>query len=150
MLHHRYSTELYIGLRKYWNVQSEGKVEQTIAIVTTCSVFLLNFQTCCNLKIRGIEFFVTFILTEENIFNICVLSQCMVYLMNFLDILLQYTFTYQKIYFIHFCCLKVLCYLQFSKNTNMFESYQIPSNDWIIQYYQQYYEDFAMERCFAV
>ena len=37
-LHHRCSTELYIGLWKYWNFQSEAKVEQIIAIVTTRSV----------------------------------------------------------------------------------------------------------------
>ena len=33
----------YIALRKYWNFQSEGKAEQTIAICTTYSVFLLQF-----------------------------------------------------------------------------------------------------------
>ena len=37
-LHHRCSTGLYIGLWKYWNVQSAAEVEQIIAIVTTCSV----------------------------------------------------------------------------------------------------------------
>ena len=33
-----------IGLRKYWNVQSEAKVEQIIAIVTTRIVFLFEFN----------------------------------------------------------------------------------------------------------
>ena len=45
------------------------------------------------------EHFVTFILAEGNFFNICVLSQCIVYLIIFQKI---YTFTYQKLYFIHF------------------------------------------------
>ena len=31
-------TKLYIGLQKYWNFQSEAKVEQIITIVTTRSV----------------------------------------------------------------------------------------------------------------
>ena len=39
--HHRCSTGLYIGLRKYWNFQREAKLEQIIAIVTTHGVFLL-------------------------------------------------------------------------------------------------------------
>ena len=43
-LHHRSSTGLHIGLWKYWDFQSEAKVEQIIAIVTTthsvsCSEF---------------------------------------------------------------------------------------------------------------
>ena len=41
-LHHRCSTGLYIGPRKYWNFQGEAKLEQIIAIVTTHSVFLLS------------------------------------------------------------------------------------------------------------
>ena len=30
-----------LGIRKYWNFQSEAKLEQIVAIVTTHSVFLL-------------------------------------------------------------------------------------------------------------
>ena len=37
-LHHRCSTVLYMCLWKYWNFQSEAKLEQIIAIVTTRSV----------------------------------------------------------------------------------------------------------------
>ena len=44
ILHHRCSTGLYTGLRKYWNFQSETKFEQIIAIVTTQSVFLFVFK----------------------------------------------------------------------------------------------------------
>ena len=36
--HHRSSTGLYISLWKYWDFQSEAKVEQIIAIVTTHSI----------------------------------------------------------------------------------------------------------------
>ena len=36
-------TGLYIGLWKYWNLQSEAKVELIIANVTTCSVFCFSF-----------------------------------------------------------------------------------------------------------
>ena len=39
----RYSTGLYTGLGKYWNFQSEAKVEQIMAIVTTRSFFLFCF-----------------------------------------------------------------------------------------------------------
>ena len=39
-------------------------------------------------------FFVPFILSEGNFFNICVLSQCIVYWIHFQNI---HTFTYQKI-----------------------------------------------------
>ena len=42
-LHHRCSTGLYVGLRKFWNFQSEAKLEQIIAIVTTHSIFLFCF-----------------------------------------------------------------------------------------------------------
>ena len=38
-------------------------------------------------------FFVTFILTEGNFLNICVLSQCILYWINFQN---NYTFAYQK------------------------------------------------------
>ena len=38
------STGLYIGLRKYWNFQSEAKLEQIIAIVTAHSVFLFFIE----------------------------------------------------------------------------------------------------------
>ena len=41
-LHHRCSTGLYAGLQKYWNFQSEAKVGQVIAIVTTRSVACLS------------------------------------------------------------------------------------------------------------
>ena len=46
-LHHRSSAGLYIGLWKYWNFQSEAKVEQIIMIVTTHSVscFWVNLET---------------------------------------------------------------------------------------------------------
>ena len=37
-LHHRCSTGLYIGFWKYWDFQSETKLEQIIEIVTTHSV----------------------------------------------------------------------------------------------------------------
>ena len=46
-LHHRCSTGFYIGLRKFWNFQSEAKLEQITAIVTTLSVFLFY---CSNSK----------------------------------------------------------------------------------------------------
>ena len=42
---HRCSTGLYAGFRKYWNLQSEAKVEQVIAIVTTRSISCFNFIT---------------------------------------------------------------------------------------------------------
>ena len=42
---------------------------------------------------RAFLFFVTFILSEGNLFNICFLSQCIVYWINFQNI---YTFAYQK------------------------------------------------------
>ena len=38
---------------------------------------------------------------KEIFFNICVLSQCIVYYIHFQNI---HTFVYQKHYFIHFCC----------------------------------------------
>ena len=43
---------IHIGLRKYWNVQSEANVEQIIAIVSTCSVscYVFNYRIdfkCC-------------------------------------------------------------------------------------------------------
>ena len=41
--HHRCLTGLYIGLQKFWNFQSEAKLEEIIAIVTTHSVFLFCF-----------------------------------------------------------------------------------------------------------
>ena len=44
-LHHRCSTGLYIGLWKYWNFQSEAKVEQIIAIVTMHSVSCWYFHS---------------------------------------------------------------------------------------------------------
>ena len=50
-------------------------------------------------------FFVTFIFSEGDFFNIWVLSQCIVYWISFQNI---YTFTYpkkKKNYFIHFCYL---------------------------------------------
>ena len=56
-LHHRCSTRLYIGLWKYWNFQSEAKVEQIIAIVTTRSV------SCCDYLTRKN--------TEKNPVNSC-------------------------------------------------------------------------------
>ena len=45
-LHHKCSTGLYIGPRKYWNFKSENKVGQIIAVVTGRSVscFNLNFR----------------------------------------------------------------------------------------------------------
>ena len=46
-LHHRCSTGLYIGLRKYWNFQIEAKLEQIIAIVTTHS------DSCLHLVPKG-------------------------------------------------------------------------------------------------
>ena len=49
--HHTCSIGLYIGHRKYWNFQSEAKVEQIIAIVTTrsvscCSYFHFRLMLC--------------------------------------------------------------------------------------------------------
>ena len=38
-----------IGLREYWNFQSEAKVKQIIAIVITRSVFLFEF----NFKVKS-------------------------------------------------------------------------------------------------
>ena len=66
---------------------------------------ILCFSSCknCNLKAklwwvgaRGRKkraFFVPFILSKENLFKICVLSQCIVYWIHFHNI---HTFTYQK------------------------------------------------------
>ena len=51
-----FSTELYIGLRKYENFQSEAKMEQIIAIVTTCSVLVT-----ISLKTKFVCFLVTVI-----------------------------------------------------------------------------------------
>ena len=42
---------------------------------------------------RAFLFFVTFILSEGNLFNICFFSQCIVYWINFQN---MYTFAYQK------------------------------------------------------
>ena len=42
---------------------------------------------------KQIAFFVPFILSEGNVFNICVLSQCIVYWIHFQNI---HTFTYQN------------------------------------------------------
>ena len=65
----------------------------------------LCFSSCKNLKLKvklwwvsahernKSAFFVKTILPEENFFNICVLSQCIVYWTNFENI---YSFTYQK------------------------------------------------------
>ena len=39
------SQMLYIDLRKYWNLQSQAKLEQIVAIVTTHNVFLLIFKS---------------------------------------------------------------------------------------------------------
>ena len=47
--HHRSSTGLYISLWKYWDFQSEAKVEQIIAIVTTHSVSCYNCDAFRNL-----------------------------------------------------------------------------------------------------
>ena len=44
------------------------------------------------------EFFITFILFEGHFFNICVLSQCIVYWIHIQNIHIK------KYYFIHFCC----------------------------------------------
>ena len=43
-LHQRFSIRLYKNLRKYWNFQSEAKVEQITAIGTKCSVSCLNWN----------------------------------------------------------------------------------------------------------
>ena len=43
-VHHKCSAGLYVGLQKYWVFQSEAKVEQIIAIVTTRSVSCLKFD----------------------------------------------------------------------------------------------------------
>ena len=48
--------------------------------------------------------FFTFILSEGHFFNIWILSQLIMYWINFQNI---HTFTYQKYYFIHFCCLSL-------------------------------------------
>ena len=42
--HHRCSTGLYIGHRKYWNFQSEANIQQIIAIVATCRVSCFNWN----------------------------------------------------------------------------------------------------------
>ena len=47
-------------------------------------------------------YFAPFISFEGTFLNICVLSQCIVYWIHFQNI---HIFTYQKTYFIHFCCL---------------------------------------------
>ena len=60
-------------------------------------------------------FFLPFILFEGNILNICVLSQCIVYWIQFQNI---HTFTYQKHYFIHFCCLFLKLSKAFSVSLN--------------------------------
>ena len=44
-------------------------------------------------KEKIVHFFVTFTLSKETFFNICILSQCIVYEINFKNI---YTFTHQK------------------------------------------------------
>ena len=49
-----------------------------------------------------------------------------------------------SIYFV-----KVSCHLQFLKNTK-YVRIVLTSNSWLIRYYQQIYEDFAMERRFAI
>ena len=51
--HHRSSTGLYIGLWKYWDFQSEAKVEQMIAIVTTHSVSCSSHVTHVALSCQG-------------------------------------------------------------------------------------------------
>ena len=41
-LYHRYSTELYIDLQKYWKFKSEAKVALFIAIVTCKSTKMVE------------------------------------------------------------------------------------------------------------
>ena len=60
---------------------------------------------------RKKRIFCTVILSEGNIFKIYVLSQYIVHWIHFQNI---YFFTYQKYYFIHFCCL----FLKLSKASN--------------------------------
>ena len=43
-LHHRSLTGLFMGLWKYWGFQSDAKVEQIIAIVSTHSVSCYKFK----------------------------------------------------------------------------------------------------------
>ena len=47
----RCSTGLYTGLGKYWNFQSEAKVEQIIEIITTRSVFCFVLFSSCKCMI---------------------------------------------------------------------------------------------------
>ena len=56
------------------------------------------------------------ILSKANFFKICVLSQCRVYWIHFQNI---HTFTYQKHYFIHFCCLCLKWLKAFSVSLNL-------------------------------
>ena len=60
-------------------------------------------------------FFVPFILSEGNLFKICILSQCIVYGMHFLIHMLLHI---EKHYFIHFCCL----FLKLSKAFSVYLS----------------------------
>ena len=61
-LRHRSLTGLYIGLQKYWDFQSETKVEQIIVIVTTHSVscyfshYLIFYCSMINYKVFFSQF----------------------------------------------------------------------------------------------
>ena len=54
-------------------------------------------------------FFVTFLLYRENVFNICVLSQCRVHLIKFQN---RYTFTYELLYTLLMIVFKIIESLQ--------------------------------------
>ena len=63
-------------------------------------------------------FFVTFIFPESKFFSICVLSQCIVYLINFQN---AYTFTYQKKLLHTLFCLLLKSLKAFSVLLNIFQ-----------------------------
>ena len=66
-------------------------------------------------------FFITFILSQGHLLNICVLSQCIVYQMNFQNIC---TSRYKKYYLIHFCFL----FLKSSKAFSVFLNWMFKVN----------------------
>ena len=71
---------------------------------------VLKRRTSCFAKEKKRVLLLTFILSEGNFFNMCVLSKCILYWINFENI---YTFTFfligkkliKKHYFIYFCLL---------------------------------------------
>ena len=54
-LRHRASTGLYTGLWKYWDFQSEAKVKQIIAIVTTHSLSCYNYKKNTFQKLQALS-----------------------------------------------------------------------------------------------